>query len=449
MNKGVEMISILGIIFAFAIVFGILVFVHEFGHFFMAKLVKIRVEVFSFGFGKRLFGFKKGETDYRVSLIPMGGYVKFTGEDSYERKENLDPGDFMAKKRWQRFLVMVMGPVMNIVLALVFVTIINMAGVNVPEYQMQKPVIGWIEPGSPADKVNLQVGDEILSINNRTAKTWSDVEMAVGTKPKREIEIKVRRKDEILKINLFTESKTRYELGYAGFFGEILTQVMMVKPGSPAEKAGILPGDVILAIDGQPVYYYKFVEIIQKNPDKPLEFLIERQEERLTLQVTPKREGTVGRIGIMQGPKSITEKYGFFAAAGKSFKENTKLAFLVINFIKELITGEASAKQLGGPIEIANFSYAALRMGLLAMMSWIALFSLQLGIINLFPIPVLDGGQIFVLSLEGIFRKDFSPKVKQIVMQIGFAMFLFILVFVILNDIVKRLPNGWESLVPW
>ncbi len=449
MNKGVEMISILGIIFSFAIVFGILVFVHEFGHFFMAKLVKIRVEVFSFGFGKRLFGFKKGETDYRVSLIPMGGYVRFTGEDSYERKKDLDPGDFMAKKRWQRFLVMVMGPVMNIFLALVFVTIINMAGVSVPEYQMQKPVIGWIEPGSPADKVNLQVGDRILSINNKSTKTWSDVELAVGTKPKREIEIKVKRKGEILKINLFTESKTRYELGYAGFFGEILTQVMMIKPGSPAEKAGLLPGDVILAIDGQPVYYYKFVEIIQKNPDKPLEFLIERQEERLTLQVAPKREGTVGRIGIMQGPKSITEKYGFFAAAGKSFKENTKLAFLVINFIKELITGEASAKQLGGPIEIANFSYAALRMGLLAMMSWIALFSLQLGIINLFPIPVLDGGQIFVLMLEGIFRKDFSPKIKQIVMQIGFAMFLFILVFVILNDIVKRLPNGWESLVPW
>lgn len=440
--------SILGTLFAFAIVFGILVFVHEFGHFFMAKLVKLKVEVFSWGYGKRLIGFKIGETDYRVSLFPMGGYVRFSGEDALSGV-GFKPHDFMAKKRWQRFLVLVMGSVMNIILAIFLVTFINMAGVTVPEYQEQKPVIGSIELGSPAERSNLKIDDEILSINNKATKTWADVELAVGTKPKKIITLKVKRGEKVFTSKLLTESKTRFAMGYAGFFGKILTQVLMVYPHSPAEKAGLRPGDVILAINGEQVYYYKFVEIIQNNPEKELEFLIEREGKTLTLQVTPRLEGKIGKLGIVQSAKSSEKKYGFFAAVAQSVQWNIKLAFLVVNFVKDLITGEASTRQLGGPIEIATFSYAAFRMGFLAMAGWIALISLQLGILNLIPIPVLDGGQIFVLILEGIFRKDFSPKVKQVVMQIGFAIFILLIVFVILNDVQKRLPHGWESLLPW
>ena len=223
----------------------------------------------------------------------------------------------------------------------------------------------------------------------------------------------------------------------------------MVQPGSPAEKAGLQTGDVILAINGQPVYFYQFVEIIQKNPEKPIKFLVERNGQKIELEVVPRREGEIGRIGIMQTPKSIVRKYSFGPALVQSVKENARLAFLVVNFVKDLVTGEASARQLGGPIEIANFSYAAFRLGFLAMLSWIALISLQLGVINLFPIPVLDGGQILVLMIEGIIRRDLHPRVKQIIMQIGFAIFIFIIVFAILNDVVKRLPHGWESLLPW
>lgn len=441
--------SIIGTLIAFAIVFGVLVFVHEFGHFFMAKLVGIRVEVFSWGYGKRLFGFKRDETDYRVSLIPMGGYVKFYGEESYAGMDQLDYRDFMAKNRWERFLVLVMGSVMNIVLAIVLVSFINMAGVTVPEYQEQKPVIGWIEPESPAERASLKIDDEILSINGKRTETWADVELAVGTRPKRTITVEVKREKKVFPVELMTESKTRFQMGYAGFLGEILIQVMMVEPHSPAEKAGLISGDVILAINGEPVYFYRFVELIQNNPEKELEFLVEREGETLTLRGTPRREGDIGKIGILQGPKSIVKKFGFFAAVAQSVQQNTKLAFLVVNFVKDLITGEASTQQLGGPIEIANFSYAAFRMGFMAMLVWIAFISLQLGIINLIPIPVLDGGQIFVLILEGIFRRDFSPKVKQIVMKIGFAIFILLIAFVILNDVQKRLPSGWESFLPW
>jgi regulator of sigma E protease len=448
-NKGNKMGSILGTIIAFVIVFGVLVFVHEFGHFFMAKLVGVHVEVFSFGYGKRLFGFKKGGTDYRVSLVPMGGYVRFIGEDVFDESVELAPGDFRAARRWQRFLVIFMGAFMNILLAVGIMSFVNMVGVTVPETLDQKPVIGWIEEDSPAQKSDLQVGDEILSINDQKTSTWNDVEIAVGTKPERQIDIKVKRGEDILQIELFTESKTRYAMGYAGFFGDIKTQVNMVMPNSPAEKAGLKPNDIVLAIDGKEIHYLEFPQIMQENPDKELEFLVKREGELLTLMVTPKREGDIGKVGIYHTQNTQLKKYKFFPAIWESIRYNAELTFLVFNTIRDLTTGEASTRQLAGPIDIANFSYAALRMGFMALITWIAFISLQLGIINLFPIPVLDGGQILVLALEGLFRRDFNLKVKRIIMQVGFAIFIFLIVFIILNDIVKRLPKGWGSLIPF
>jgi len=449
---------IIGTILVFAFVFGILVFVHEFGHFFMAKLVGIRVEVFSWGYGKRLVGIKKGETDYRISMIPLGGFVKFSGEEVLEEKREMDARDFMAKKRWERFLVLAMGSVMNVCLAVVLMSIINMAGVSVSKYMNDEPVIGWIEPGSPAEKSLLQVDDEILRINDKKTSTWSDVELALGTKPDRAIDIEVKRGDEVLTANLLTERKTiklikgsnaRYEMGYAGLSPKIWAQVMMVNPGSPAEKAGMKAGDVIREINGKPVHYFVFTETIQKHPGQELDFGIDREGKRIHLSVTPKREGDVGVIGVASTIESVSKQFGFFGAIAQSVSKNTQMAFMVINFIKDLFTGEASARQLGGPIEIANFSYAAFRMGFMTLIWWIAFISLQLGIINLFPIPMFDGGHIMVLGLEGLFRRDFSTKVKQFIMQVGFVLVIILFVFLILNDVVKRLPNGWDSLIPF
>jgi regulator of sigma E protease len=238
-------------------------------------------------------------------------------------------------------------------------------------------------------------------------------------------------------------------MGYAGFFGKVLTQAQMIGPDSPAEKAGLRPGDVFLSIDGEPVFYYKFVETIGGNPDKELTLGIERDGRPLTLRVTPRREGEVGKIGVTVRAQSVMRKFGPLAALGESLRENKRLAFVLVGFVKDLFTGEASPRQLGGPLEIANFSYAALQMGLMALLSWIAFISLQLGIINLFPIPVFDGGQIFVLLIEGIARRDLGPKLRTVWMQIGFVIFIALMGFVILNDVVKRLPNGWGSLVPW
>ncbi len=445
------MITILGTILAFAIVFGVLVFIHELGHFLSAKLVGIRVETFSFGYGKRLFGFKRGHTDYRISALPLGGYVKFLGEGMFEPGRELAPDDFMAKPRWARFIVMIMGAVMNVVLAVVIVAGINMVGQSVPEYLDQRPVIGWIDAGSPAEKAGLRVDDEILSINGKKVSTWSDVEIAVGSKPESRLPLEIRRDGAVLPVEITTgtEKIIRYEIGYAGFYGKILTQIRLVTPGSPAEKAGFQAGDVIETIDGEPAYSFKFIQTIEKSAGKELSVTVDRGGRGLELKVTPRLEGKVGKIGILHGDKAVTKKYAFFPAIGRSVKENGKLFFLVIDFIKNLVTGRQSARQLGGPLEIANLSYAALKMGLLPLLSWIALISLQLGVINLFPIPVFDGGQLFVLIIEGIFRKDLGPKARTIWMQFGFVIFVLLLGFLILNDIVKRLPHGLKSLLPF
>ncbi|MGA2363489.1 MAG: RIP metalloprotease RseP [Candidatus Aminicenantales bacterium] len=443
------MATIFGTLLAFVIVFGILVFVHEFGHFFMAKLVGIRVEVFSFGYGKRLFGFKKGETDYRVSLIPMGGYVKLLGEGMFEPSRAIDPDDMMAKPRWQRLLVMAMGSIMNIILAVVLVAVINGVGVPRPIYQDEKPVIGWIDKDSPAANAGLRIGDEVVRINERPVKTWSDVEIAVGSRPDKKIRLDILRDGQTASVELQTESVSRYSFGYAGFRARALTQVQMVTANSPAEQAGLKPGDVIQAVDGQPVYFYQFIQVLERSAGKELQFSVERGGRTLTIPVTPRRQGNVGKIGIAQIPQSVLKKYGFLEAISQSVRENLKNTFLVVQFLKDLFTGEASTKQLGGPLKIASFSYDALRMGWLAMITWIAAISLQLGILNLIPIPVFDGGQIFVLLIESVFRRDLSPKARTIWMQIGFVIFVALIAFVILNDIVNQLPHGWGSLLPF
>jgi regulator of sigma E protease len=444
--------TVFGTILSFLVVFGVLVFIHEFGHFFTAKLVGIRVETFSFGYGKRLFGVRRKETDYRVSLIPMGGYVKFLGEGEFFSeggKVTLPPDHFLAKTRWERFLVMVMGSVMNIFLAILILAVINMVGVTVPAYQDEKPVIGYIEPGSPAAKAGFLLEDEILRIDNEKVDTWSDVELAVSSKPDRLITVEIRRGGEAQEIQFRTEKRTRYALGYAGFTGKFLTRIRSVNPGSPAEKAGLQQGDIVLSVDGREIYLFQFIEFLEKNPNRELEFAVDRQGETLRLHVTPRLEGKVGKIGAYTEALSVEKKYGLFGAVARSVRDNVKNTFLIIRFVRDLILRRAPTQQLGGPLEIARVSYMFWQMGFLAMLSWIGLISLQLGVINLFPIPVFDGGQIFVLALEALFRRDFSPKVRQVWMQIGFIIFVFLIVFIILNDIVKRMPNGWESLIPW
>lgn len=455
------MATFLGTLVAFVIVFFVVTFVHEFGHFIMARRFGVRVDAFSFGIGPRLFGVKNGKfslfkepegpgTDYRVSLVPIICYVKLLGEGMFEKDRPLAPDDLMAKSRGQRFLIMGMGSFMNILLAVALVTVINIAGTSVPEYFDQAPVIGWIESGSPAEKAGLRIDDEIVRVAGRAVETWSDVQIAVGSNPDRRVPIEVRRDGLTVTADLQTESVTEYKMGYAGFQAKILTEIQMIVPGTAAEKAGLKGKDVILAIDGRPVYFYQFLDIVKASADKELSFTIERGGRTLTLPVTPRREGDIGRIGIAQVPKSVVKKYPLLPAISASVKENAGNVTLVVRVIRGLFTGETPASQLGGPVAIADFSYAALRLGLLPLLGWIAVLSLQLGVINLvLPIPVADGFQMAVLVLEAVFRKDLGPKFRMVLMTIGWVLMLMLTAFVILNDFVKKLPRGWRSVVPF
>ncbi|MEW6457368.1 MAG: RIP metalloprotease RseP [Acidobacteriota bacterium] len=441
--------SILGRILSFIVVLGIMVFFHEFGHFITARLIGVRIETFSFGFGKRLFGIRRKNTDYRVSLIPLGGYVKMAGEEPNEERQGL-PDEFLSRKRWERFLILIMGAVMNIILAVFFITLVNLIGVSIPAYLEKQARIGWIEEGSPAEKANLHVGDIILSIDGKEINNWKDVEIIISTNPKKSLQVKIKRNYEVMNLILNTESQTPFEMGYAGFYWELPPKIGFIVSGFPASKAGLKEGDLITKINRKPIEnYYGLRKIVRANPNTELTFTVKRNMELKEIKIIPYKQDDFGMIGINPEIETSIKRYSFFSAIGNSIHENWKMAFLVFDVLRKLFSGKISIKTLSGPLEIADFSYHAVRSGFISFISFMALISLQLGIFNLIPIPGLDGGHIFILTLESIIRKDFSLKLKEIVIQIGFGFLILLMVFIIINDIVKKFPKGWETIFPW
>lgn len=437
-------------IFAFTIVLGIIVIVHELGHYIAAKLMGVRVEVFSFGFGKKLFGKKIGDTDFRVSIFPLGGYVKMAGEEDYD-SDNLKPDDFQAKNRAQKIFILVMGPLMNILLTIIIFTIINFTGAKIEEYKLEPPVIGIIKEDSPAEKAGLKVGDLIYKINNSSISTWKDLELEIGSNPEVDIDIYFRRDERNLKTSLKVQSVSKYNIGDAGIYWNYKVLIKSVKKGSPAEKAGIRNGDIFYSIEGTEVNPLNVSKIISSSPEQPLKFKIKRGGSYIEKVISPRISGDKIEIGVelSQFSPMIIVKYSMFGSIKKSIKDIIKLTTLVFNAFKKMIVGKLSPKNLSGPIEIAKFSQKAMASSFSDFFMLIAFISLQLGIVNLFPIPALDGGHLMIYSIEALIRKEFSMKVKAVLINGGFFLLLTLMAFVILNDIAKNLPNGWDSFLPF
>jgi regulator of sigma E protease len=418
------------------IVLGFLVFAHESGHFFVAKLFRVRVLVFSLGFGKRLFGFRHGATDYRVSLVPLGGYVRMAG-DTPEENQPANPEEFLSKPKWQRFLILVAGPFMNIVIAIAFMAAISMVG---SESIIVRPIIGEVTPGKPAARAGLLPGDRIVAINGEAVNDFDDMRLAIGTRSGTPLRIDYVRNGQSRTTTLTPEPEdSEYgPVGRAGIRPYLDTTVGRVKAGSPAAAAGLRTGDRIIAVNGHPVSQLSELDVWFDGAKKrPIALDVARGAERFhTTLAAIAFDPTDPYRGFI--PPTEVKKLTLIPAIKDSIHQNWKMLRYAFIAIGRLFRSEGSVKELSGPISIARISGDAVRHGWFNTIALMALISMQLGVMNLLPIPVLDGGHIMILLIEGVARRDLSLRVKERIQQVGFAVLAALMIVVIYNDVITN-----------
>ena len=432
---------------AFLFVLGVLIFVHELGHFLAARRLGIRVITFSLGFGPKILKFTRGDTEYCVSAVPLGGYVKMAGE-SPEDPRSGQPDEFMSKTKWERFQVLVMGPVMNILLAVIVLAVVLAQGADVPVFEDQPPVIGKVAAGSPAAQAGLQVGDRLLTVAGDAVPAWKDAYLAIGTRANRDIAITADRSGRPLSVNLRPNAEGRYEFGDIGVFPDVNPSVRSVVPGDPADRAGVQAGDVVVAVNGDRMVFARHLsEAISASVGRPIDLLVRRQGAELHLTMTPEKRGDRGMIGIAISEETRSFKPGPVEALRMSVVQNWSSSGLIFRTLVGLVTGETSVRQLQGPVGIAQLSGESAQAGWVALLSLMAVISLNLGILNLMPVPVLDGGHILIMALEGVARRDFSMQVKEKMLLAGFVVLMMLMVTVIYNDLTR--VSWLARFMPW
>lgn len=429
-------------VFWVVILLGVMILIHELGHYLAARLVGVKVETFSFGFGPRLVGLKRGETDFRISAVPFGGYVRMLGEQPGD-EPSADPRSFQAKPRWQRALIVVAGPLMNIVLAIVIVTGLYMHGFP-KEVTSSDPVITSLEPDSAAAKAGLQPGDRIVQINNRKDPTWTDLLTQEALNANHPLRIVVDRNGRKLNFTVTPRMDVKQGVGVAGWRGDV--QIGQVVKGSPAEAAGLKPGDLLIKVNGQPVASAATVQqaVIQSR-GKPVQVTVMRGGRIQDLSVTPVPSGDSKmpwRIGIAFRMPVEMVKLGFGPALQESVRLNVQNATLIFQVLGSIVERRVSPKTLAGPIGMAKMSSEAAHEGPSSFFGWMALVSLNLAIFNLLPIPILDGGTLLMLVIEMLTQREMSMQVKETVFKLGFVFLMMIVVFVIYNDISRILTNS-------
>ena len=432
---------------AFLFVLGVLIFVHELGHFLAARRVGVRVLTFSLGFGPKILKVKRGDTEYCVSAIPLGGYVKMAGENPDDPRSG-QADEFLSKTKWQRFQILIMGPLMNIVLAVIVLAFVLAQGADVPAYRDEPPVVGSTLAGSPAERVGIQRGDRILTVDDSQVPTWEKLLIAIATRPDRDVPLTILRNGQTQSLTVRPTAEGRYEVGNIGVLPDINPIVQSVFAGDRAEQAGVMAKDVVLAVNGERmVLRSQFIEAIGRNAEKEITLTVKRGDQTLTIPVTPEKRGEGAWLGVAltEPTKSFTPTA--FEAVRLSVQRNIESSGLIFTTLAGLFTGDTSVRQLQGPVGIAQLSGESASEGLLSLLSLMAMLSINLGILNLMPIPVLDGGHILILLLEGIARRDFSMQVKEKMLLAGFVVLMMLMVTVIYNDLTRI---SWiEGLMPW
>ncbi|NPB07398.1 MAG: RIP metalloprotease RseP [Aquificae bacterium] len=425
-------------VIAFLVLIGVLVWFHEFGHFLMAKLFRVRVEVFSIGFGPAIVAKKVGDTLYQIAAIPLGGYVKLYGEE-----ENLqDPEAFSSKKPWQKILIALGGPVFNFILAVLLFTLVFSLGIEVPKYSRDPVVIGHVERNSWAEKVGLREGDRLLKINGYEVKEWGDLReviLKLSVEGVRKTTLYVERDGRVLvlEVELPKFETGRESLGIAPPLPPVVGAVMR---GSPAEQVGLRPGDLILEVNGKKVEsWYDVVEEIQRSEGRRVRLKIKRGKEIVEKEVIPAVNPRTGRpfLGITPRIETVKEVYSLPEAFSRALERTKELTLLTFEVLKGLLTGDVSFRTLGGPIAIAQFAGQAAQSGIVPYLSTMAFISLQLGIFNLLPLPILDGGLILLFLIEWIRGRPLSDRFKEQWQKVGLAIIITLMAFVLINDILR------------
>jgi len=440
---------------AFIFVLCAAVILHEFGHFIVAKLLKIRVETFSFGFGPRLWGWKKGTTDYRISLVPLGGYVKLGGDESNAPIEGEGAPDIPAherfdlRPRWQRILVAVAGPVMNILTALS----IPFAGAMVYGVQVAPPpVVRQVLPGGAADNAGLRPGDRIVAFDGKPNPRWKTIADDALLSPGQPIPIEVERNGE--RLNLTIKPTPHTEQGEtAGFldflpdYGNVPIVVRVVEPNTPASEAGLRPGDRVIAVNGESVKSAEQVsQFIRDHVSQPITLSVERNRQQLDITAKARRLSPTenrDRLGFLPDEEIPFQKVGVAGAFVEAVDSNVEIVRVTGKAIGQLFAGKRSVRNtISGPIGIYSaVSTSVSRLGWEGVFSILGFLSLNLGVFNLLPIPVLDGGAIFLLLIEGLLAvvgMTISTTLRERIQQVGFVVVILLMVFVITNDVLKR-----------
>jgi len=434
-----------------AVVLGIMILVHEFGHYAAAKAFGVRVEVFSIGFGKRLIGFRRGVTDYRISALPLGGYVKMAGENPLESRTGA-PDEFMSHPRWQRFVIAVAGPVMNILLAIVLLTGVYMVHYDRPEYLDRQAVVGWVMDNSPAARAGIEQGDRVVRIDGVHNPTWEDVLLKVMISARQPVDISIQRGNTFLEKQVRPEVEAGDEYGSVGWVPEQNITVTELVAGMPAGKAGIQLNDHIIAINGVAMHsVYSIIHYLQSNGDKPVDVTVERNGKELHFTMTAAKKEENGQTGYRLGFGIAgyvkVEKLPFDKALSMSLQENKRYSLLIVDLVHKMLEHKVSIKQMEGPIGIARASGDAARQpGWTPLLQLMAMISLNLGIFNLLPIPILDGGIILLLIIEALLRRDISLRIKERIYQTAFVFLLLFAAVVIYNDLMKALPGLAQRL---
>ncbi len=507
---------------SFTIVIGILIFVHEFGHFFVAKKAGVEVEKFSLGFGPKIIGFQKGETLYQLCAIPLGGYVKMKGEDPDEPLSN-DPREFGSRSVGIRAAIVAAGSVMNFILPFFLLPLVFLIGIQVPTYLSEEPTLYWVADGSAADKAGLQSGDKITVINGHEVDNWKMLNFTLLTESQQEQDVKISFERSGTSVDRsISLTPDSLSLGTIGLFHDMQPTIGGILSDSPADRAKLQAGDRITQIAGTPItHWIQMSEIIEQYPGDEVDFVVEREGKENSLTITPDvriasvakkspaeraglqagdllhavnnddsvtwnnlfstndfsqleqvtfsitrdgKQSTVtlepqegeelgivisGKIGIIPFEETIFKRYGLFASIKEGFQQAIEMTVLTIRTLWKLVTLNMSLKMLGGPIVIAKMTGSAAKSGVASLLVFTALLSLNLSIINLLPIPVLDGGHLFFLLIELIMGKPLATKKMELVQKVGLALLILLFLTVTYNDILRTVPQKYLDFLPW